>query len=55
MCIRDSLKVADEAKDYYTQLAKECGVTIRTYESNAADFEAAHQLLSLIHILQLIQ
>ena len=42
------LKVADEAKDYYTQLAKECGVTIRTYESNAADFEAAHQLVEQI-------
>lgn len=42
------LKVADEAKDYYAQLAKECGVTIRTYESNAADFEAAHQLIDQI-------
>ena len=47
------LKVADEAKDYYTQLAQECGVTIRTYESNAADFKLT--LITASHCCSLIR
>lgn len=42
------LKVSDEAKQEYEAIAQQCGVTIRTYESNAADFEAAHQLMEQI-------